>query len=180
MESQMTFPGSASPKFRFVAAAAAFATLYFVTAELTSSLAGDVGIAVLWPASGVYLGLMLVAPRHSWPALALGAGLGSLAAYAHAGSSLELSVAFAVPSSAEGLLGAVLIERIVRGRFRLGGLRDVSALVIGSAGGAPPPGAVGRARGPPTVRGSVSGGLAGRGGGRPARRGARPAPGPGA
>jgi hypothetical protein len=42
----MTFPGSASPKLRFVAAAAAFATLYFVTAELTSSLAGDVGIAV--------------------------------------------------------------------------------------------------------------------------------------
>ncbi|HEX6652323.1 MAG TPA: PAS domain S-box protein [Thermoleophilaceae bacterium] len=129
----MTFPGSASPKFRFVAATAAFATLYFVTAELTSSLAGDVGIAVLWPASGVYLGLMLVAPRQLWPALALGAGLGSLAAYSHAGSSLELSVAFAVPSSAEGLLGAVLVERIGRGRFRLGGLRDVSALVIGSA-----------------------------------------------
>ena len=125
--------GSASPKVRFVAAAAAFATLYFVTAELTSSLAGDVGIAVLWPASGVYLGAMLVAPRHSWAALAVGALLGSLAAYSHAGSSLELSVAFAVPSSAEGLLGAVLVERIVRGRFRLGGLHDVSALVIGSA-----------------------------------------------
>ncbi|HKP22055.1 MAG TPA: MASE1 domain-containing protein, partial [Thermoleophilaceae bacterium] len=128
----MTSPGSASPKVRFVAAAAAFATLYFVTAELTSSLAGDVGIAVLWPASGVYLGVMLVAPRHLWAALALGAGLGSLAAYSHAGSSLELSIAFAVPSSAEGLLGAVLIERIVRGRFRLGGLHDVSALVVGS------------------------------------------------
>jgi PAS domain S-box-containing protein len=129
----MTFPGSASPKLRFVAAAAAFATLYFVTAELTSSLAGDVGIAVLWPASGVYLGLMLVAPRQVWAALALGAAFGSLAAYAQGGSSLELSVAFAVPSSAEGLLGAVLVERIVRGRFKLGGLRDVSALVIGSA-----------------------------------------------
>jgi PAS domain S-box-containing protein len=133
MEAQMTFPGSASPKVRFVAVAAAFAALYFVTAELTSSLADDVGIAVLWPASGVYLGVMLVASRQSWPALALGAGLGSLAAYAHAGSSLELSVAFAVPSSAEGLLGALLVERIVRGRFRLGGLHDVSALVIGSA-----------------------------------------------
>jgi PAS domain S-box-containing protein len=133
MESQMTLPGSASPKVRFVAAAAAFATLYFVTAELTSSLAGDVGIAVLWPASGVYLGVMLVAPRSLWPALAVGAGLGSLTAYSHAGSSLELSVAFAVPSSAEGLLGAVLVERIVHGRFRLRGLHDVSALVVGSA-----------------------------------------------
>src|SRR3954464_1049397 len=133
MGTHMTFPGSASPKVRFVAAAAAFATLYFLTAELTSSLAGDVGIAVLWPASGVYLGVMLLAPRHAWPALAVGARLGSPAAYSHAGSSLELSVAFAVPSSPEGLLGAVLIERIVRGRFRLGGLPDVSALVLGSA-----------------------------------------------
>jgi PAS domain S-box-containing protein len=133
METQMTFPGSASPKVRFAAAAAVFAALYFVTAELTSSLAGDVGIAVLWPASGVYLGVMLVAPRRLWPALAVGAGVGSLAAYSHAGSSLELSVAFAVPSSAEGLLGAVLVERIVRGRFRLRGLHDVSALVVGSA-----------------------------------------------
>ena len=69
----------------------------------------------------------------SWPALAVGALLGSFAAYSHAGSSLELSLAFAVPSSAEGLLGAVMIERIVRGRFRLGGLHDVSALVLGSA-----------------------------------------------
>src|SRR5215210_1737193 len=133
MENHMTFPGSASPRVRFVAAAAAFAALYYVTAELTSSLAGDVGIAMLWPASGVYLGVMLVAPRHRWAALALGAGLGSLAAYSHAGGSLELSVAFAVPSSAEGLLGAFLVERIVRGRFRLRGLHDVSALVAGSA-----------------------------------------------
>src|SRR4051794_22025045 len=132
MGTHMTFPGSASPKVRFVAAAAAFATLYFLAAELTSSLAGDVGIAVLWPASGVYLGVMLVTPRHLWPALALRAGLRSLAAYAHAGSSLELSVAFAVPSSAEGLRGAVLVERIVRGRLSLDGLRDVSALVVGA------------------------------------------------
>jgi PAS domain S-box-containing protein len=126
-------PGSASPKVRFVLAAAAFAALYFLAAELTSSLVDDAGIAVLWPASGVYLGVMLVAPRQLWPALALGAGLGSLGAYAHAGSSLELSVAFAVPSSAEGLLAAVLVERIARGRFRLDGLHDVSALVVGAA-----------------------------------------------
>jgi len=124
-------PGSASPKVRFAAAAAAFAALYFLAAELTSSLVDDAGIAVLWPASGVYLGVMLVAPRQLWGALALGAGLGSLAAYSHAGSSLELSVAFAVPSSAEGLLAAVLVERLARGRFTLGGLHDVSALAIG-------------------------------------------------
>jgi PAS domain S-box-containing protein len=129
----MTFPGSASPKFRFVAVAAAFATLYFLAAALTDSLVGDPGIAVLWPASGVYLGVMLVAPRQRWPALACGAGLGSLAAYAHAGSSLELSIAFAVPSSAEGLLAAVLVERIARRRFTLGGLQDLSALVVGGA-----------------------------------------------
>lgn len=125
--------GSASPKLRLVATAAAFATLYFTVAVLTGSLVGDPGIAVMWPASGVYLGVMLVAPRHLWPALACAAGAGSLAAYLHAGSSLEVGVAFAVPSSAEGLLGALLVERIAGKRFTLGGLRDLIALVVGGA-----------------------------------------------
>ena len=125
--------GSASPMLRSVAPAAAFASLYFLAAALTTSLIGDPGIAVLWPASGVYLGVMLVAPRHLWPALACAAGVGSLTAYLHAGSSLEVSIAFAVPSSAEGLLAAVLVERIAGGRFVLEGRRDLVALVVGGA-----------------------------------------------
>jgi PAS domain S-box-containing protein len=125
--------GSASPMLRSVAPAVAFATLYFLAAALTTSVIGDPGIAVLWPASGVYLGVMLVAPRHLWPSLACAAGVGSLAAYLHAGSSLEVSVAFAVPSSAEGLLAAVLVERIAGGRFELQGRRDLVALVVGGA-----------------------------------------------
>ena len=125
--------GSASPMLRVVATTAAFATLYFLAAALTDTLIGDPGIAVLWPASGVYLGVMLVAPRHMWPALACAAGVGSLAAYLHAGSSLEVSVAFAVPSSAEGLLGALLVERIAGKRFTLRGLDDLIALVVGGA-----------------------------------------------
>jgi PAS domain S-box-containing protein len=124
--------GSASPMLRLAAAAAAFASVYFVAAALTGSLVGDPGIAVLWPASGVYLGVMLAAPRHMWPALACAAGIGSLAGYLHAGSSLEVSVAFAVPSSAEGLLGALLVERIAGRRLALGGLRDLIALIGGS------------------------------------------------
>src|SRR5688500_19043022 len=94
--------GSASPMLRRAAPAAAFATLYFLTAALTEALIEDPGLAVLWPASGVYLGVMLVAPHRMWTALACGAGIGSLAAYLHGGSSFEVSVAFAVPSSAEG------------------------------------------------------------------------------
>jgi PAS domain S-box-containing protein len=125
--------GSASPKLRLAAATAAFAILYFLAAALTGSLIGDPGIAVLWPASGVYLGVMLVAPRRMWPALACAAAVGSLAAYLQAGSSLEVSIAFAVPSSAEGLLGALLVERIAGGRLTLGGLKDLIALMVGGA-----------------------------------------------
>ena len=125
--------GSASPMMRLVAATAALASVYFLVAVLTRSVIGDSGLVVLWPASGVYLGVMLVAPRHMWSALACGAWIGSLAAYLHAGSSLEASVAFAVPSSAEGLLGALLVERIAGKRFRLRGLHDVVALVLGGA-----------------------------------------------
>jgi PAS domain S-box-containing protein len=51
----------------------------------------------------------------------------------HAGSSLEVSVAFAVPSSAEGLLAAVLVERIAGRRFALESRRDLVALVVGGA-----------------------------------------------
>jgi PAS domain S-box-containing protein len=118
---------------RMVAATAAFASVYFLVAMLTGRLTGDSGIAVLWPASGVYLGVMLVAPRQMWSALACAAGIGSLAAYLQAGSSLEVSIAFAVPSSAEGLLGALLVERIAGRRLTLDGLRDVFALVLGGA-----------------------------------------------
>ena len=125
--------GSASPKLRSAAPAGAFAILYFLTASLTDALIGDAGIAVLWPASGVYLGVMLLAPHRMWPMLACGAGLGSLAAYLHGGSSFEVSLAFAVPSSAEGLLGALLIERIARKRFTLGGMHELLALVLGGA-----------------------------------------------
>jgi len=129
----MTFrAGSASPKLRFVATALAFGCLYFLVAAVTDALVGDRGVAVLWPASGVYLGVALAIPRRSWAALACGAALGSLAAYVNSGSSLELAVGFAVPSSAEGLLAAVLVERIAGRRFALGGLRDVFALVSGA------------------------------------------------
>ena len=125
--------GSASPMMRLAAATAAFAGVYFLVAVLTRLVIGDSGLAVLWPASGVYLGVMLVAPRDMWSALACGAWIGSLAAYLHAGSSLEVSVAFAVPSSAEGLLGALLVERIAGKRFTLRGLHDLFALVLGGA-----------------------------------------------
>jgi len=125
--------GSASPKLRSAAPAVAFAILYFLTATLTDRLIGDAGIAVLWPVSGVYLGVMLLAPHRMWPMLAAAAGVGSLAAYLYGGSSFEVSLAFAVPSSAEGLLGALLIERIVRKRFTLRGMHDLLALVLGGA-----------------------------------------------
>jgi PAS domain S-box-containing protein len=126
----MTRPlGSVSPMLRSAALAAAFACLYFLTTKVTGWLTTDP--AVLWPASGVYLGVMLLAPRRSWPVLACAAGVGSFVSYLHGGASLDLSVAFAVPSSAEGLLAALLVERLSGGRFTLGGVRDLRALVVG-------------------------------------------------
>jgi PAS domain S-box-containing protein len=125
--------GSASPKLRSAAMPVAFASFYFLTAILTDSLIGGAGAVVLWPASGLYLGVMLVAPHRMWRALVCAAAVGSLAAYLYGGSSLQVSVAFAVPSSAEGFLGALLVERIVRRRFRLAAPQDLFALVVGGA-----------------------------------------------
>jgi PAS domain S-box-containing protein len=123
--------GSASPKLRSAAIALAFASLYFLTAILTDSLIGDAGVAVLWPASGVYLGVMLVSSHRKWPALVCAAGLGSLAFYLYGGSSFQVSLAFAIPSCAEGFLAALLVERIARKRFRLAAPHDLFALVVG-------------------------------------------------
>jgi PAS domain S-box-containing protein len=124
--------GSASPRLRFAATAVVFGCIYFLAAVLTDLLVGASGIAVLWPASGVYLGVMLVAPRRLWPALACGAALGSFAGYMQVGSSVELAIGFAIPSAAEGLLGALLVERIAGGRVTLRGLNDLFALVAGA------------------------------------------------
>jgi PAS domain S-box-containing protein len=118
---------------RLAANAGAFAILYFLVAELTNRLVGDAGIAVLWPATGLYLGVLLLAPRESWLALSCGAVAGSLAAYLHGGTSLELSLAFALPNGATGLFGAVLVERLAGKRFRLRGVRDLVVLVAGGA-----------------------------------------------
>jgi PAS domain S-box-containing protein len=118
---------------RLAANASAFAILYFLVAELTNQLVGDAGVAVLWPATGLYLGVLLLAPRESWLALSCGAAAGSLAAYLHGGTSLELSLAFALPNGATGLFGAVLVERLAGKRFRLRGVRDLVVLVAGGA-----------------------------------------------
>lgn len=93
----------------------------------------DVETALLWPASGLYIGALLACDRRLWPSLALGALIGSLGANMLAGNSAAVSLAFAVPTCAEGLLGAVLVLRLADDRFTLERVRDVAALVGGAA-----------------------------------------------
>jgi PAS domain S-box-containing protein len=115
----------------------AFGVLYLVVARTSISLLGSVGVSgfsgpVLWPASGLYVGALLVAKRRLWPLLAVASLAGSLGAHLDAGSSLAVSLGFAVPNAAEGLLAALLVRRGAD-RRALERPGDVAALVLGGA-----------------------------------------------
>jgi PAS domain S-box-containing protein len=115
----------------------AFGVLYLVVARTSISLLGSVGVSgfsgpVVWPASGLYVGALLVANRRLWALLAGVALAGSLAAHLDAGSSLAVSLGFAVPNAAEGLFAALLVRRGAdRRTFERPG--DIAALVLGGA-----------------------------------------------
>jgi diguanylate cyclase (GGDEF)-like protein/PAS domain S-box-containing protein len=116
-----------------VVPATALGFLYFLLAELSVSLVGAESVPVLWLASGLYVGVLLSADRRRWPLLALAALGGSFAANLAGGNSPEVSLAFAVPNSAEGFFAALVVRRLSGGGFDPGRVRDVAALALGGA-----------------------------------------------
>lgn len=121
------------PRARRAAGIAAFAVAYFLLAELGRALVAPAGVAVLWPVSGLYLGVLLAVDRRRWPMFGAAALLASVAANLAAGSTPTTSLAFALPSCAEGLLAAAAVERLAGGRVSFARGRDVVALVVGGA-----------------------------------------------
>ena len=112
--------------------AAGFGLLYLVVAELARSL-GPADASLLWAPSGLLLGVLLVSGRRMWPALLIAALAAALGANLLAGNSPAVSLAFAVPSCAEGFLGALVVLRLTGDKFSLGRVRDIAALVLGAA-----------------------------------------------
>lgn len=122
---------AARSRLRPLAAATTLGVLYFLLAELSVSLVGAESAPVLWLASGLYLGVLLASDRRRWAALAVAALAGSFAANLAGGNPPEVSLAFAVPNSAEGFFAALVVRRLTGDGFSTRRVRDVGALAVG-------------------------------------------------
>ena len=117
---------------RDLTVAVLFAGIYLLVAKATREV-GPTNPALLWAPSGIYMGVMILSDRRLWPLLALAALGGAFGANMLEEMSPAESIAFAVPSGAEGLLGALILMRLTDDRFSLSRLRDVVALIFGAA-----------------------------------------------
>ena len=93
-------------------------------------------VASWWPAAGIAVGLVSLAPRRWWWALALSIAVVSAAANVTGGRPLDLSIWFGVANAAEAIVASLFL---CRGRERLPGLdtledfvRLVGAAVLGA------------------------------------------------
>jgi integral membrane sensor domain MASE1 len=105
--------------------------LYFLSAWLGLSLfvVQPAAIATVWPASGVLLAALLMAPRRDWPALLLGAGLANLCANLFAGNPPLASLGLMLVNLAEALFATMLLARRLVLPPNMERLRDIVYLV---------------------------------------------------
>jgi PAS domain S-box-containing protein len=123
----------------------AMAVAYLLAAELGHALTlGSQSLfATFWPASGLYLAVLLSLPRRVWPWVVLGAAIGNLGSDVLLQGRDALVVAgFILANASEALVAAFLLSRFrPPGAWRLENTRDGLALaafgvVVGPAVGA--------------------------------------------
>jgi diguanylate cyclase (GGDEF)-like protein/PAS domain S-box-containing protein len=111
-----------------------FAIAYFVISRVSLSLVDDVSsVAVLWPASGLALAVVMKSPRRVWPVLFASVFAGNLVAQILARGDLgATAVSLSLVNAAEPLLAAAVLLWVVRDRsgFAVGSVRGVGGLVL--------------------------------------------------
>ncbi|HKR99005.1 MAG TPA: MASE1 domain-containing protein, partial [Candidatus Dormibacteraeota bacterium] len=130
--------GPSTERAHAYAAVVAFGVVYLVVARVSIAWFGSVGVhgfsgPIVWPATGLYVGALLVAPRRLWPLAACLTLAASLIAHLDAGGSFTVSLGFAVPNAAEGLFVALLVRRGTADRCTLEDPRDLAVLALGGA-----------------------------------------------
>lgn len=130
-----------------MAVAALLAAVYFGVSQIGLAFVSHPGeVAVLWPASGVALAAVLLAPRPWWGALAVGVFAGNIAAQLGSRPDPALASALAAVNAAEPFLAAVTIRSLTGDRrTSWDDLAAVRALLAGSIVGAVAAGAAGAA-----------------------------------
>ena len=105
---------------------AMFGLAYFACARAGLAFAVEPQIIALWPASGLYLGVLLITARRRWPAFAAAAFAAGLAASLIADTGLTTSIGIGVAAACEGLLAAIVVTWVAGTPFALTRVRQSS------------------------------------------------------
>src|SRR5690349_7780206 len=104
----MSLPGS--PWARRLAAVVTLAATFVLGLLSVHLTPPHAEVAGWWPAAGVSVGLLAVAPRRSWPLLVVGLVVFTGAANLVGGRGLDLSTGFALSNAAEAVVGAYVLK----------------------------------------------------------------------
>src|SRR5690348_6833138 len=111
---------------------ALLAALYMITGKLGLLLAVPPGYAtIIWPASGIALGMLIMHGARLWPGVLVGSFLlnamnsGALSELDVFSPGLAAAFAIAVGSTLQALSGRALIAKIMGLPLRLGSVRHV-------------------------------------------------------
>src|SRR5689334_5865137 len=104
----MSLPGS--PWARRLAAVTTLAAIFVLGLVSVHLTPPHSEVAGWWPAAGVSVGLLALAPRKAWPLLVAGLVLVTGAANLVGGRGLDLSTGFALSNAAEAVVGAYILK----------------------------------------------------------------------
>src|SRR6185312_792765 len=115
----MNFGNAASPWVRTLGKAALLFAAYFLSACFAILVSRNIGsVAVIWPASAVALGALLLSPARDWPAYLLAAGIAT-------DVPPVMSIGFTALNIMEILLAASLLRRLRATGDWLGSVRSL-------------------------------------------------------
>ena len=129
--------GSGRPPYvGALAALGALVAIYLAGTQAVHFAPEGGQVAAWWPAAGIAVSLLALAPRAWWPALSAGIVVSVGAANLTAGRSLDVSLCFGLANAAEALVAGVVLRRGAAARPRFESLDDFLRLVRASVSGA--------------------------------------------
>lgn len=131
---RMTAPGQVTADK--VAALVTLVAIYLAGIGAVNFAPGDGAVASWWPAAGLSVALLAMAPRSWWPVLAVGVLVFSGAANVTGGREIGIALLFGIANAAEAVVAATILRRGPGDTPRLASLDDFLRLVAASLVGA--------------------------------------------
>jgi PAS domain S-box-containing protein len=118
-----------------LAALATLVAIYFAGAGAVIFAPAHGSVASWWPAAGLAVSLVALAPRSWWPLLAAGIVVFSGAANVTGGRDLDVSLFFGISNATEAVIAGLLLKSATDDRARLESLDDFLRLVKAALAG---------------------------------------------